>query len=349
MVEFAGWEMPIWYKDIASEHMTVRNSCGIFDVSHMGRFFVQGQDAVPFLEKVFTNYVSKSQQYQIKYCVACNDKGGILDDITYFNLGEKFMVVVNASNREKMFSWFGRQKTGFKVSLEDKTLETSMIAVQGPKAEGIVQKLADVNLAEMKKWKCGYARYGDIETITSGTGYTGENGFEITVLNSSRQKAEKLVNLLFETGKGQIAPCGLGARDTLRLEAGNVLYGHEIDESTTPLEAGLGFVVKFDKDFIGKPALANFKPKKVRVGFEVEKGIPRQGYDILKSGKVIGKVTSGTFSPLLKQGIGMGFVPPELAAVGETLEISIRGKGFPAKIVDMPFYDATKYGRKRVA
>lgn len=347
MTDFAGWDMPFWYADITSEHLAVRNSAGLFDVGHMGRFFISGPDAEGFLDFMVTNTVAGCPLFGAKYAVACNERGGIRDDVTYFRLGEKeFMLVVNASNREKMWKWLIEHLDGRNVEMKDATFDTSMIAVQGPKARSIVSDMAGKELSA--KWGCSRVRYGDIDTITSGSGYTGEDGFEITILGSAPEKAEWLVEKLAGAG---VVPCGLGCRGTLRLEAGNVLYGHEISEEITPIEAGLNFALKLDKgDFIGKEALLAQKERGVSrrpVGLLFERGgIPRDGNDLMdKTGKKIGNVTSGAFSPLIRKGIALGYVSYD--HVEPEVFLDVRGTRCPGIIVKPPFYDTTKYGRKR--
>ncbi len=347
MTDFAGWDMPLWYTDITSEHLAVRNSAGFFDVGHMGRFFISGPDAETFLDFMVTNTVAGCPLFGAKYAVACNEKGGIRDDVTYFRLGEReFMLVVNASNREKMWKWLMEHLGGRNVEMIDATFDTSMIAVQGPNARKKVEDIAERELSS--KWGCSFVDYGDIRTITSGSGYTGEDGFEITILDSTLEKAEWLVEKLAGAG---VVPCGLGCRGTLRLEAGNVLYGHEIGEEITPLDAGLNFALKLDKgcDFVGKEALLAQKERGVSrrlVGLLFDRGIPRDGNDILdKSGKIVGKVTSGAFSPLIRKGIALAYMPYDY--VEPEAFISVRGASYPGKIVKPPFYDASIYGRRR--
>lgn len=351
MTDFAGWDMPFWYTDITSEHLAVRNSAGFFDVGHMGRFFISGPDAEGFLDHMVTNTVAGCRLFGAKYAMVCNENGGIKDDVTYFRLGEReFMLVVNASNREKIWKWLIEHLEGRNVEMRDATFETSMVAVQGPKARSIVRDLAGKELSA--KWGCSLVRYGDIDTITSGSGYTGEDGFEITILDSTQEKAEWLVGKLAGAG---VVPCGLGCRGTLRLEAGNVLYGHEIGEEITPIEAGLNFAIKLDKgDFIGREALLKQKEEGATrrlAGLVFERGIPRDGNELLdnnnnnEGGKKIGDVTSGAFSPLIRKGMALGYVSYDY--VGAEAFIKVRGASYPGKIVKPPFYDATRYGRKR--
>jgi aminomethyltransferase len=358
MTEFAGFEMPLWYKGITEEHLAVRNNVGIFDVSHMGRVIITGKDAASFLNYVITNDVTALKPNSALYSVMCNENGGIIDDFVVSCLEEeKFLLVPNATNREKDFNWLVRTAKGFNVKIEDISDKVAMFAVQGPNAEKTLQKICTTDLSKIERFKCTPAKLADIHVFLSRTGYTGEDGFEVYVWNAPLDKPDNAVNLwnaILEAGKPYgIEPCGLGARDTLRLEAGLCLYGNDIDENTTPLEARLGFVVKFQKDkFIGKNALLKQKEegvKRKRVGLRmVEQGIPRQGYKIYsEKGENIGQVTSGTFSPLLKCGIAMAYIQAQQAQEGNIVNIEIHGKMAKAKIVPFPFYDAEKYGYKR--
>ena len=358
MTEFAGFEMPLWYKGITKEHLAVRNSVGVFDVSHMGRVIITGKDAVSFLNYVITNDVTTLTPNSALYSVMCNENGGIIDDFVVSRLEEeKFLLVPNATNREKDYNWLVKKAEGFKVKIEDVSDRVAMFAVQGPNAEKTLQKICTTDLSKIERFKCATAKLADVEVFLSRTGYTGEDGFEVYIWNAPLDKpnnALKVWNAVLEAGKPfGIEPCGLGARDTLRLEAGLCLYGNDIDENTTPLEAKLGFVVKFQKDnFIGKNTLLKQKEegiKRKRVGLQmIEQGIPRQGFKIYNNkGENIGQVTSGTFSPLLKCGIAMAYIQAEQAQEGNIINIEIRGKHAKAKIVSFPFYDAEKYGYKR--
>jgi aminomethyltransferase len=360
MTEFAGFEMPLWYKGITEEHLAVRNSVGVFDVSHMGRVIITGKDALSFLNYVITNDVTILTPNSALYSVMCNENGGIIDDFVVSRLEEeKFMLVPNATNREKDYNWLVKKAEGFKVKIEDISDHVAMFAVQGPNAEKTLQKICTADLSKIERFKCATARLADVEVFLSRTGYTGEDGFEVYIWNAPLNKPDnalKVWNAILEAGKPfGIEPCGLGARDTLRLEAGLCLYGNDIDENTTPLEARLGFVVKFQKDnFIGKSALLKQKEegvKRRRVGLQmVGQGIPRQGFKIYNDkGENIGHVTSGIFSPLLKRGIAMAYIQAQQAQEGNIVNIEIRGKPAKAKIVPFPFYDAEKYGYKRKA
>ena len=358
MTAFAGFEMPLYYKDISPEHLAVRNSVGIFDISHMGRVIVTGTDSEQFLNYVITNDVSTLQPNAAQYSVMCNENGGIMDDFVVYRIEkEKFLVVFNAGNREKDYNWLVRQSRSYKVGVEEVSDDVAMFAVQGLNAAKTLQQICTEDLSLVGRFKCGKARLADIEVFLARTGYTGEDGFEVFVWNAPLTKpdnAVKLWNAILEKGKKWgIEPCGLGARDTLRLEAGLCLYGNDIDESTTPLEAALGFVVKFQKErFIGREALVKQKtegPKRRRVGVRMmDSGIPRPGYEILaETGERIGLLTSGTFSPLLKHGIGMGYVDAAQALEGKRVRVKIRDKMTSGQIAAFPLYDAEKYGFKR--
>jgi len=357
---FASFEMPIWFKGIIPEHLAVRNSVGIFDISHMGRVKIAGIDSERFLNYVITNDVSVLSPNSARYSVMCRENGGIIDDFVVYRLEtEKFLIVFNASNREKDYNWLVKNAEGFDVEIEEVSDNIAMFAVQGPNAEKTLQEISTEDLSKIGRFKSGPTRLADVEVFLSRTGYTGEDGFEIFVWDAPLTKpdnAVKLWNTILDAGKTfGIEPCGLGARDTLRLEAGMCLYGNDIDENTTPLEARLSFVVKFQKgNFIGKDSLSKQKNegvKRKRVGIRmIETGIPRQKFEICDdNGEKIGYMTSGTFSPLLKCGIGMGYVQISHAQKGNTVNVKIRNKLVKGKIVSFPFYNTEKYGYKRKA
>jgi len=361
MTLFAGFEMPLWYKGIIPEHLAVRNSVGIFDITHMGRAIITGPEAEKFLNYVSTNDVSKLTPLSAQYSTLCNEKGGIKDDFVVSRLEkDRFLMVYNASNRAKDYEWLTLHAKKFDVKVEDVSDSIAMFAVQGPKAEETLHKISTEGLSQIGRFKCGWTKLADIEVFLSRTGYTGEDGFEIFVWDSpvsNPEKAVKVWNSILEAGKeSDIQPCGLGARDTLRLEAGMCLYGNDINEDTTPLEARISFVVKFDKEsFIGKEALLKQKEeglKRRRVGIKMlERGIPRKGYGIYKNGEKIGEVTSGTFSPFLEAGIGMGYVKIEYDNESEEVTVDIRGKRLRAEIIKLPFYQRRDdtiilYGKK---
>jgi aminomethyltransferase len=355
---FAGFEMPLWYKGVIPEHLTVRNSVGVFDISHMGRVTINGTDSEHFLNYIVTNDVSKLSPNSAQYSVMCKENGGIIDDFVIYRLEkEKFMMVSNASNREKDLNWLIKNVKGFDVKIEEISDDVAMLAVQGPNAEKTLQEISTEDLSRIERFKCGRSRLANIDVFLSRTGYTGEDGFEVFIWNASLAKpdnAVRLWNAVLESGKTfGIQPCGLGARDTLRLEAGLCLYGNDIDENTTPLEAVLGFVVKFQKDnFIGKEALLKQKNEGInrkRVGIQmIDQRIPRPGFEIYgDEGEKIGHITSGTFSPLLKYGIGMGHIQVSHAQEGDIVNVKIRDKLAKGKIVPFPFYNSENYGYKR--
>jgi aminomethyltransferase len=357
MVSFAEFEMPVWYKGIIPEHLAVRNSVGIFDVTHMGRVTITGADVEAFLNYVTTNDVSILEPLSAQYSLMCNEKGGIKDDFVLSRQEEsKFFMVYNAANRNKNFNWLTKQAAGFDVKVDDVSDDIAMFTVQGPKAQETLQKIATEDLGDIKRFKCGWTKLASFEAFVSRTGYTGEDGFEVFILNTQVSRPEKAVrawNAILEAGKEYaIAPCGLGARDTLRLEAGLCLYGNDIDEDATPLEARLSFVVKLQKaQFIGKESLINQKTeglKKTRVGLKMlEAGIPRPKQEISKDGERIGYTTSGTFSPLLKCGIAMAYVQTDCVAEGETATVKIRGRPVKAQVAKFPLYDPNRYGSLR--
>ena len=354
---FAGFEMPLWYKGIIPEHMTVRNKVGVFDISHMGRALISGPESEAFLNYVTTNDVARLTPLSAHYSTMCNEKGGIKDDFILSRLEpDKFFMVYNAANRTKNYEWLVQHSKSFNVKVEDVSDIIAMFAVQGPKAQETLQKIADSDLSKIERFKCSWTKLEGVDVFLSRTGYTGEDGFEIFVWDTSLSnpaKAEKVWNAILETGKDfGIEPCGLGARDTLRLEAGMCLYGNDIDENTTPLEARLGFVVKFKKEnFIGKDALLKQKAegvKRKRVGLRMlEKSIPRPNYEVWKNGQIIGRVTSGTFSPVLQCGIAVAYVPTEHAVKDSMVMVKIRGKLVKVEVVKFPFYDPTRYGYRR--
>lgn len=358
LTAFAGFEMPLYYKGIGSEHLAVRNSVGIFDISHMGRVIVTGTDSERFLNYVITNDVSTLLPNSAQYSVMCTESGGIIDDFVVYKLeAQKFLVVPNASNREKDYDWIVRNARTFNVQIEDVSDNVAMFAVQGPNAEKTLQKISTETLNSIGRFKCGHSRLAGVNVLLSRTGYTGEDGFEVFVWDASLAKpdsAVRLWNAILEAGSGfGIEPCGLGARDTLRLEAGLCLYGNDIDENITPLEAGLGFVAKLQKDrFIGKEVLIKQKDegtKRKRMGVMMtDQGIPRSGFEIYStSGETIGRLTSGTFSPLLKCGVGMGYVQTSYAQEGTLVSVNIRGKMAKGKLASFPLYSPQEYGFKR--
>ena len=342
MVPFAGYNMPVQYSGLRQEHAAVREQAGMFDVSHMGEFFVDGPDALAFLQKVTSNDVSKLIPGKIQYSCFPNEQGGIVDDLLVYCFSEEhFLLVVNASNMDKDWSHLMQYTKGFDVRLSNQSDDYSLLAVQGPKATEILQTLTDVDLASIKYYNFVLGEIAGIgDVIISATGYTGAGGFELYTHN---EDAVKLWNAVMKAGEPHgLLPAGLGARDTLRLEMGMCLYGNDIDDTTSPLEAGLGWITKFTKDFISSKAFAKQKEEGVTrklVGFEmIDRGIPRHGYEIAKDGEVVGRVTSGTASPSTGKNIGMGYVPVALAAQGSTFDVVIRNKTIAAKVVKLPFY-----------
>ena len=350
--------MPLWYESITPEHLAVRNSVGIFDISHMGRVMITGLDSERFLNYVITNDVSKLLPNSAQYSVMCNESGGIIDDFVIYRLEkEKFMMVSNATNRSKDYNWLAKNVEAFNVKTQEISDDVAMFAVQGPNAEKTLQKISTEDLSKIERFKCGHSLLASVDVFLSRTGYTGEDGFEVFIWNASLTKPDnaiKVWNAILEAGKTYgIKPCGLGARDTLRLEAGMCLYGNDIDEHTTPLEAALGFVVKLQKgNFIGKDVLLKQKNegiKQKRVGLMmIDKGIPRPNFEIYNNeNEKIGHITSGTFSSLLKCGIAMAYIQVSQAQEGNIVNVKMRDKKAKAKIVSFPFYDPEKYGYKR--
>ena len=342
MVPFAGYKMPVQYSGLRQEHAAVRGQAGIFDVSHMGEFFVEGPDAIPFLQKVTSNDVLKLIPGKIQYSCFPNEQGGIVDDLLVYCFSQDhFLLVVNASNIDKNWNHLMNYTAGFEVELCNKSDEYSLFAIQGPRATEILQSLTQEHLDEIKYYSFISGSIAGIkEVIISATGYTGAGGFELYVPNKD---AANLWVSIMEAGKPcGLLPAGLGARDTLRLEMGMCLYGNDIDDTTSPLEAGLGWITKFSKDFISSQILAKQKEdglNKKLVGFEmIDRGIPRHGYKIAKNGYVIGRVTSGTASPSTGKNIGMGYVPIELSVEGIEFDVLIRNKSIKARVVKMPFY-----------
>ena len=343
IVEFAGYEMPVEYVGIKEEHLTVRNGVGVFDVSHMGEIWVKGSKALPFLQKVTSNDVAALKPGQAQYSCFPNGKGGIVDDLlVYFFEHEKYMLVVNASNIEKDYNWLVSQND-LGAELENASDRIAQLAIQGPKAVQVLQKLTNTDLGAIKYYTFTVGNFAGIDNvIISATGYTGAGGFELYFYN---QYSEKIWEAIFEAGTEEgIKPIGLGARDTLRLEMGFCLYGNDIDDTTSPIEAGLGWITKFadHKEFIDKPLFLKQKTegtsRRLR-GFDmIERGIPRHGYEITDTdGAVIGVVTSGTQSPILGKGIGMGYVATAHRNIGSEIYIQVRGKLLKAKVVKVPF------------
>jgi aminomethyltransferase len=342
MVPFAGYNMPVSYEGVNIEHETVRKAVGVFDVSHMGEFLITGPNALDLIQKVCSNDASKLADGQAQYSCFPNSDGGIVDDLIVYRLNaEKWLLVVNASNIDKDWEWISSHNS-MNAEMRNLSEDFSLLAIQGPKAVEAMQSLTSENLSEIKFYTFKVADFAGIDhVIISATGYTGSGGFEIYCKNS---EVEQIWNKVLEAGKDfGIKPVGLAARDTLRLEMGYCLYGNDIDDTTSPLEAGLGWITKFSKEFINSEALQKQKEEGVKrklVAFELnERGIPRQGYDIVDAdGNAIGKVTSGTMSPSLNKGIGMGYVPVGSSKPETTIGIQIRKNIVPATIIKLPFY-----------
>ena len=342
MVPFAGYNMPVSYQGINIEHQTVREKVGVFDVSHMGEFFVTGPNALSLIQRVCSNDASKLEDGEAQYSCFPNEVGGVVDDLIVYRIAaEKWLLVVNASNIDKDWAWINAHNT-MEASLENSSDHYSLLAIQGPKAIQAMQSLTQENLSAIKFYTFKINTFAGVENvIISATGYTGSGGFEIYCKNT---QVAKIWTKVLEAGADWgIQPIGLAARDTLRLEMGYCLYGNDIDDTTSPLEAGLGWITKFNKDFINSESLKKQKEigvSKTLVGFELsQRGIPRQGYAIVDAqGNSIGRVTSGTMSPSMGKGIGLGYVPMALKEVGSQIHIQIRNKIVPAMVVKLPFY-----------
>ena len=344
MLPFAGFEMPIQYEGVNAEHETVRTAVGVFDVSHMGNFFVEGADALTFIQHITSNDVAKLSPGKIQYSCFPNENGGIVDDLLVYHLADNnYMLVVNGANLDKDWAWVNKYASSYDVKLQNLSDNYSILAVQGPNAPKLLQKMggdsADLENLTFYTWTtANLAGHKDI--LVSATGYTGEKGFEIYVAN---EHAENVWHELFKhADEFGLKPVGLGARDTLRLEKGYCLYGNDIDDTTSPIEAGLGWITKFTNDFVNSEALKKQKEEGVTrklVAFKLkDKGIARHGYDIVdENGNKIGYVTSGTMSPTLKEAIGMGYVPKALSKAGGTIYIQVRKKQIPAEVVKLPF------------
>jgi aminomethyltransferase len=343
MVPFAGYNMPVSYEGVTAEHETVRKGIGVFDVSHMGEFLISGPKALELLQKVSSNDASKLSIGKAQYSCLPNETGGIVDDLIIYKLKEEqYLLVVNASNIEKDWAHISRYNKTIGAEMRNVSEDYSLLAIQGPSAVEAMQSLTSLDLSAIKFYHFKVADFAGIDhVIISATGYTGSGGFEIYCKNS---EVKQIWDKVFEAGANfGIKPIGLAARDTLRLEMGYCLYGNDISDTTSPLEAGLGWITKFTKDFINSEALAKEKahgPERKLVAFELdERGIPRHDYDIVDGqGEKIGVVTSGTMSPSMGKGIGLGYVPTILSQVGSKIQIQVRKKAIPATIVKLPFY-----------
>ncbi len=351
IIEFAGFEMPIWYKSMIKEHMAVRNSVGIFDVSHMGEILVTGEEAAEMLNYLTANNVKKLKPGKIHYNALLTPKGTFVDDLLVYMLGEnEFLLVVNAANTKKDYEWILNKGGKFNAKAENLSDEYTQIAIQGPRAQEVLQKMTDLDLSTIKYYRFKTGKVMGKETIVSRTGYTGEDGFEI-YFKGDEEEAEKIWFALLENGKEfDILPCGLAARDSLRLEAKMPLYGNDIGETTTVLEADLGWILKLDKgDFIGKEALEQQRRRgvsKLLVGFEmVEDGIPRPLEDVYRSleeEESVSYVTSGGYMPYIKKNIGLTYLPIDMTKIGTEIYIGIHGGKKKAKVVPTPFYKREK-------
>jgi len=341
LVEFGGWLMPVQYGTIVDEHNAVRRQVGLFDISHMGRITFDGPDVLAWLEHVTTNHVAKLHPDQIQYSLMANGGGGLIDDVLVYRTAQGYALVCNASNRAHVLAQLERHREGRNAVLSDRTGETAMLAVQGPAALATVQPLFNAPLGSLKYYHLAMGRLlGDVDAVVSRTGYTGEDGFELIV---PADAAGRVWDAVMESGRSHgIRPCGLGARDTLRFEAGMPLYGHELNEAVNPYAAGLGWAVKLAKgDFVGRDALDAFRgnPGQVRVGLRLDgKRIARQGAEVFHDGRPAGLVTSGTFAPTLQQSLAMALVDLPSSTPDTALEVDVRGHREPARVVPLPFY-----------
>jgi aminomethyltransferase len=341
MVDFAGWDMPVQYTTIIEEHTAVRSGAGLFDISHMGRLSFGGKDALALIKRVYTNNAATMKDFQVRYGLVCNDRGGIRDDVLVYRWPYGYAMVVNASNREKIVGWLAESNGDFAVEVRDQTMDTCMIAVQGPKAVEMCRGLTEADAGKLSYYYAAPTRYKGSNCVVSRTGYTGEDGVEFMV---GAGQGVQLWEELLERGA---RPCGLGARDTLRLEAAMPLYGHELSEDLDPYQAGLAWAVKPDKgDFRGREALLKRRDDpalKQRVGLELAgKRIAREGAKVLANGKEIGVVSSGTFGPTLNKTIAMAYVEPAFKNPTTSLTVDIRGKQEDARVVPLPFYQRPK-------
>lgn len=344
MVDFGGWDMPVQYSGVIAEHLSTRTHAGLFDVSHMGEFYVEGADAIAFVDRLTTNDVTKLVDGQAHYSALTYENGCVVDDLLVYRFDQdKLLLVVNAGTTDKDWDWITSHTKDENITLTNASADYCQIAVQGPKAIEIAQKLTDVSLDEIKYYHFTVGTFDGADAIISRTGYTGEDGFEIY---ANKEFAEQIWNNLLKAGNfgadGGILPCGLAARNTLRLESAMSLYGHEISDEITPLEANLGWICKLKTDFLGKDALVKQKEEGLKrrlVGFEmIDKGIARDGFDVYVDNEKVGYVTSGSPAPFLKKNIGLAFVPIELANIGQQIKIDVRGKHLAAEIVPTPFY-----------
>ncbi|AFN74961.1 glycine cleavage system T protein [Melioribacter roseus P3M-2] len=341
IVDFAGFKMPIQYTSIIEEHKAVRSSVGVFDVSHMGEIIIKGEKALDFVQYVTTNDASVLTDGRVQYSLLCYEDGGIVDDLLVYRINQnEFIFVVNAANKDKDYDWLLKNNK-FDVEIKDESDEYSLLAVQGPNSKAVLQKICDREL-NLEYYHFFYAKIAGNDALISRTGYTGELGYEI-YFKGDEDTAIKIWNSIFEAGKEfDIKPVGLGARDTLRLEMGYCLYGNDIDKSTNPLEASLGWVVKLKKNnFIGKEALLRIKEdglkRKLAPMVSHEKAFPRHGHEVTADGNIIGKITSGTVSPIIEKAIALGYIDINYASEGTQVNFLIRGKEIPATVTKLPF------------
>ena len=341
LVDFAGFKMPVQYSSIIAEHKAVRSTVGVFDVSHMGEIFIRGDKALDFVQHITVNDAALLSDGRVQYSAMCYRDGGIVDDLLVYRIGQnEFMLVVNASNKDKDFEWM-KENNSFGVDIVDESDEYSLLAVQGPKSSEVVGKICDKPL-NLEYYHFFFAKVAGIDMIVSRTGYTGELGYEL-YFKGDEAAAEKVWNELFAAGKDcDIQPVGLGARDSLRLEMGFCLYGNDIDQTTNPLEAGLGWITKLKKpSFIAKDVLVKIKgngmQRKLVPMVSTDKAFPRHGYELTADGKKVGHITSGTVSPILEQAIALGYVETEYAKEGTQINFLIRGKEIPAVVTKLPF------------
>jgi aminomethyltransferase len=341
MVDFGGWDMPVQYTTITEEHVAVRTAAGLFDVSHMGRLSFAGPDSLALIQHVYTNDAATMKECQVRYGLICNERGGVRDDVLVYRWPYGYAMVVNAGNREKIIAWLAQHKGTRNVEVSDRTTYTVMAAVQGPRAMELCRNLTAADPSGLAYYYAAPTTYQGKPCVVSRTGYTGEDGVEIIV------SAAQGVTLFDELTRRGARPCGLGARDTLRLEAAMPLYGHELTEEIDPLQAGLGWAVKANKgDFVGRDALLRLqedKGRQVRVGLALEgKRIAREGAAVLSDGRTVGRVTSGTFAPTLRKALAMAYVEPAFAAVGTALSVDVRGQAEAARVVGLPVYRRPK-------
>jgi aminomethyltransferase len=340
MVNFFGFAMPLQYKSIVAEHLHVRAAVGMFDLSHMGEFAVRGPQALPFLQRMTINDVDCLEAGQAQYTAMCYPDGGIVDDLLVYRLEERYLLVVNAANIDKDFGWLEEHRRG-QVELKNLSDRYALLAIQGPRSQAVLSRLTEADLNSLNFYHFAEGQVADVPMIISRTGYTGEDGFELYL---EPKEAPRIWDVVLSAGReAELQPVGLGARDSLRLEMKYALYGQDIDQTTTPLEAGLGWITKLDKEeFIGREALLEQKKKGLSrrlVGFEMlQKAVPRTGYELRVDGRSVGRVTSGAFSPSLNKGIGTGYLPIEYAPVGTSIEVLIRNRAVPARVVKTPFY-----------